>query len=150
MALDPVVAAKRLCKISNWTISNLKLQKLLYLAHLMYLGRTGKPLICDQFEAWEYGPVVPSLYHKVKIFGSDPISDIFHSVPDADDSTETEYLNAAYKSLSNLPAGKLVAITHWADGAWAKSYEKGARNRKISNEDIMDEYSARTPTSTDT
>jgi len=44
-------------------ITPLKLQKLVYFAHGWYLGFTGEPLLNEGIQAWEYGPVIPSLYH---------------------------------------------------------------------------------------
>ena len=57
------------------SVTPLKLQKLVYIAHGWCLGLTGQPLVTDQLpEAWQYGPVFPSLYHEFKEFGKDPIT----------------------------------------------------------------------------
>lgn len=48
---------------SKCWISNLKLQKLLYFSWLEYYRRNGTPLFEEEFEAWKYGPVVPSVYY---------------------------------------------------------------------------------------
>ena len=50
-------------------ISNLKLQKLLYYAQGCVLAITGNILFNDDIEAWEHGPVVPTIYHLYKTFG---------------------------------------------------------------------------------
>lgn len=143
MALSPLVAAKRLCKTSNWSVSNLKLQKLLYLAHMFHLGKYNKPLISGRFEAWEYGPVQPEIYQEVKIFGSSPVGNIFRFFQDIEEGTEVELIDEAVKSLGDSPPGKLVAMTHWEKGAWASNYSSGARGIIISNEQIREEYLAR-------
>lgn len=50
----------------------MKIQKLMYLMHGYYLALTGAPLVDEFFEAWQYGPVVPTIYHEFKQFaGSD-------------------------------------------------------------------------------
>ena len=54
-------------------ISNMKLQKLLYFAQGHALAVLGKPLFDDDFEAWEHGPVIPSLYRSYKQFGGNQI-----------------------------------------------------------------------------
>jgi len=83
MAISALQAARKICELSKWTVTNLKLQKILYIAHMVYMGRNKKPLIFEQFEAWDYGPVVNSLYHYVKIFGDQPIKkSIFYDVED--------------------------------------------------------------------
>ena len=43
--------------------------KLTYLCHGWMLGIYDHALINEPVEAWQYGPVVPSLYHKYKKFG---------------------------------------------------------------------------------
>ena len=68
MAVSSITAGRYACKMSGWTITNLKLQKILYIAHMVYVGRTdGTVLIDEMFEAWDFGPVLPNLYHRVKI-----------------------------------------------------------------------------------
>jgi uncharacterized phage-associated protein len=52
----------------------MKLQKLLFFTHADFLIRTGRPLIKQEFEAWDYGPVIPSLYREFKKFKDQPIT----------------------------------------------------------------------------
>jgi uncharacterized phage-associated protein len=78
MAISSIAAARHVCKMSAWPLTNLKLQKIPYLAHMVFVGRTdGRLLIDEPFEAWDFGPVLPRLYHRVKIFGDEPIRDVF-------------------------------------------------------------------------
>lgn len=51
-------------------ITNFRLNKLLYFLQGEYLEKTGERLIRDDFYAWEYGPVVPSVYYTYHIAGS--------------------------------------------------------------------------------
>ncbi|MEH0195195.1 type II toxin-antitoxin system antitoxin SocA domain-containing protein [Caulobacter sp. CCNWLY153] len=136
-------AARRLCERSGWTLTNLELQKMLYLAQMQFLGQTNERLIDDTFEAWDYGPVSPSIYHRVKPFGSGAIKDVFHGARPIDAGDIANYLDGAYDALSRYSAGALVAITHWDKGAWAKNYIPGARGIPIPDEDIIAEYRAR-------
>lgn len=55
------------------SMSNLKLQKLLYYAQGAHLAITARPLFADAIVAWEHGPVIPDLYHHFKRYGADPI-----------------------------------------------------------------------------
>ena len=77
MATSSINAGKTLCELSGWRISNLRLQKLLYIAHMYHLGRTDKNLVNENFEAWQHGPVEPNLYHYVKGYGADSIGNVF-------------------------------------------------------------------------
>lgn len=140
MTVNALDAAKRLCERSGWTLSNLELQKLLYIAHMFNLGQYGKPLISGHFEAWDYGPVHPELYHRAKIFGSSPVENIFRFSQDIPEGPEAELLDGAVDQLAHKRPGWLVAVTHWDEGAWAKHYVPGARGITIPNQDILQEY----------
>ena len=61
--------AKKFCEARSWQISNLTLQKMLYIAQVIYLGTFDSRLFKAEFEAWDYGPVIPEVYHRFKIFG---------------------------------------------------------------------------------
>ena len=135
-------AAKRLGERSGWTLPHLQMQKMLYMSHMYYMGETNEPLVTEYFEAWHYGPVCPDLYHLLKIHGADHVPQetlsFAPSVPG--DHPGIEYLDAA---VEELPRRKLVAITHWSRGAWAKRYKSGVLGIRLSNEDIMEEYTTR-------
>lgn len=142
MAVSVLSAAKHVARRSDWSLSNLELQKILYLAHMFYLGRTGgQPLIAGNFEAWDYGPVHPDLYRRARIFGSEDVQNIFQESPDVPDGTpEGEILNEAYDSLGKAGPGRLVNATHRKNGAWEKAYIPGLRHCVIPNADILREY----------
>lgn len=56
-------------------LTPMKLQKLVYFAHGWYLAFTGKPLILERVQAWQYGPVIPDLYHEFKQYGDSVITE---------------------------------------------------------------------------
>ena len=64
--LPAAIVARRICELGKWEISNLKLQKLLYLTHMYYSGIFEEGLIKERFRAWKRGPVIPSIYHLCK------------------------------------------------------------------------------------
>jgi uncharacterized phage-associated protein len=145
MAINSLTAAKKVCEASNWTATNLTVNKILYLAQMMRLGRTSgvQPLVAEHFQAWDYGPVLPTVYHRLKAFGNGPAGDVFLAFPDIDGIAEADLINEAVNSLRDKTPGQLIAITHWDDGAWAKNYRPGARNLIIPNADIYEEYRKR-------
>lgn len=144
MAIHPFVAAKKVCSLKNWSATNLELQKILYLAHLTLLGRSNgaRALVTENFQAWDYGPVLPLLYHRAKAFGNSPVQNVFTIFPNAI-GEEATVIEETVASLTGRTAGDLVAITHWADGAWAKNYTPGAMGVVIPNGDILEEYRRR-------
>lgn len=63
-----------LVECDDQQITPMKIQKLVYFAHGWYLAITDRPLIDEQIEAWQYGPVIPSLYDEFKQYGRSPIT----------------------------------------------------------------------------
>lgn len=144
MTASVFVAAKYIGRQSEWTLSHLEIQKMLYIGHMFNLGRHGNALVRGNFEAWEYGPVHPDLYHRLKMFGSSPVTFVSTKEGQKLPDTEAGLMDEVLDALSDADPGKLVAITHWEEGAWAKNYIRGIRGIPIPNEDIMDEYRKRT------
>jgi uncharacterized phage-associated protein len=64
-----------LAKKDGEALSPMKLLKLVYFAHGWHLALTGEPLIEEPVQAWQFGPVIPSIYHQFKRFGSGPINE---------------------------------------------------------------------------
>lgn len=143
MSISALQAAKVACETSGWSLTNLQLQKMLYIAHMLYAGRNdGKPLIEDElFEAWDYGPVLPSVYRHVSAFGDKPIRNVFRridSIPPWSD--EHKIIEDAVKRLSQFNPFRLVEITHEHESAWYKNYFPGATHIEIPHQDVIQEY----------
>ena len=51
MSVHVFSAAGRMGEQSNWTVSNLAMQKLVYLAHMFWLSIHGEPLVDGHLEA---------------------------------------------------------------------------------------------------
>jgi len=58
---------------SGESLSNLKLQKMLYYAQGWFLAINGRPLFDNEIQAWVHGPVVVDEYHRFKEAGYAPI-----------------------------------------------------------------------------
>lgn len=140
--LDSV--CRYICEKGGWKVSNLQLQKLLYLAQMVHLGEHGERLTDADFQAWDYGPVEPTVYRKVRMFGSGPISDVFYDARafKADDQRKKS-LDLVCDQLLSVTPGRLVDITHWDKGAWVKNYVPGFKGLTIPDADIVAEYHAR-------
>jgi uncharacterized phage-associated protein len=144
MAMTPIAALKRLCELKQWGLTNLEAQKLLYFAHMISLGQSNgkRPLVSENFQAWDYGPVLPRAYHYAKMFGDKPIKPfLFKNTPTVKDYDDI--FEETLKLFGNLPSFKLVAESHWEDGAWAEYYSPGAKGIEIPNGAILEEYRER-------
>lgn len=93
-------------------LSNLKLQKLVYMAQGFALAALGDELFSDEIEAWSYGPVVPSLYHEFKSFKSDPVPPADSFDPDSIPAVVRELLDEVYQVYAQYSAWRLAEITH--------------------------------------
>ena len=144
MAIDVLKAAKHLCKESNWSLTNLQVQKILYICHVLYYGQEKEPLIEGEFQAWDYGLVHPDLYHFLKYYGADPVPELaFNEVEDIkyiDHEKELKMIYNGAKAFDFDSGPKLVAITHWDEGAWKKNYKSGIKYIPLPKNDILQEY----------
>lgn len=93
-------------------ISNLKLQKLLYYAQGCTLAITDEPLFNDDIYAWKHGPVVESVYHNYKSFGSNGIE--FNEPFDFKSicTKISDILESVYQTFGQFSAWKLRNMTH--------------------------------------
>lgn len=109
------------------TITNLKLQKLLYYAQAWFLvNNDNTKLFDDDIVAWQYGPVVVSVYEEFKSFGRAPIDiacDLDRDFSDLCNKVK-EYLNEFCETFLSYSATELVAITHQEE-PWLEAIAKG-------------------------
>ena len=77
-----------------------------------------KPLFSDNIEAWQYGPVVESVYQKYKDNGADGIK-IFESPTENFSEREEKTLQFTQEAFGQFSAWKLANMTHeespWQD-----------------------------------
>ena len=141
MAIRVDTAAKHLCEAREWSLSNLSLQKLLYLSQVEYAAANdGAPLLDAGFEAWDYGPVIPALYGRLKMFGADPVGDVFYdALRLREPSGSKAAIDAALANFGDASPGELIELTHWNKGAWSRYYEPGLRGTPIPQSDIARE-----------
>ena len=95
----------------TYFISNLKLQKLLYYAQGMHLALYGEPLFNDSIVAWQYGPVVESVYQKYKANGADGIK-MFENPEENFSEEEENTLQFTQITFGQFSAWKLSDMTH--------------------------------------
>lgn len=55
-------------------LTPMKIQRLLFLSQSWNMALYNDYLIDDHFVMWEYGPVIPSLYHKIKLYKENAIN----------------------------------------------------------------------------
>lgn len=120
----------------NYPISNLKLQKILYFIQAQFLVTLGYPCFKDFIEAWDFGPVVRSVYNQYKRYGSANIYSGDMSLETEMKEIEKDSIQLIIDKCVNFSANQLVEITHNQD-PWKNAYKK---NVYISNNAIRDYF----------
>lgn len=109
------------------TVSNLRLQKLLYFVQSIFLTIAGCPCFEEDLEAWDYGPVVPEVYRKYKIFGSTMIPPE-ENIDSLDIKDDDRYLiDYALDMCAKYTTRQLVDISH-KQSPWKNAYVPGMNN----------------------
>jgi len=133
-------------------LTHMQVQKLVYLAHGWNLGAYGEPLIEDDVEAWEFGPVIRRLYDAMKCFGRGPVRRLLRwgdDTPfDFDDAEEAfeqltpqeiDVIDLVWQKYGNYPAFQLSALTHQEGTPWYRAFAK-ARNSVIKDAEIRGHF----------
>jgi uncharacterized phage-associated protein len=155
--LDPRAVANLLLKESHARgqhVSNLKLQKLLFLCHALYLVHTGRPLVRGSFEAWQYGPVHREVYDAFKCSRAEPITEdaqrfdpvtgVRQPIALPTDRALLDVVQKVVQFYGDRSPGELVNITHAKDGPWDHVVSAAKTNAnmalKISDEVIAERF----------
>jgi len=126
--------------------------KLVYIAHGWNLAIGEKPLIHNEIEAWEYGPVVRTLYDAVKRHGRDPIkeplkttqlnpkgNEVRELVPvESFTDEERAILDRVVEVYGPLRAYQLSGLTHREGTPWSKVHTQARPT--ISDSDIAEHF----------
>lgn len=133
---------------SGQPLTPMKLQKLVYFAHGWFLALFGRPLVNEPVQAWKFGPVIPSLYHALKVYGNDPVRSRmrdadFHfpadepgiaheySIDDGFNANENgiarELIRKVWEVYGGFSAIQLSNLTHEPGSPW---YETPERDKK--------------------
>lgn len=149
---DFMISVQALCNTllkrsfdENISVSPMKLQKLLYFIYRNYYQINGKPLFSEDFEAWQYGPVLRSVYDEFKTYGASNI-DKFSKTANGDVYVINEDSNSSLQNIIDAVWDKykcytgieLSKITHKEGGAWRKAYISGETT--LNDEDIKNDH----------
>jgi len=136
-------------------VGNIAIQKMLYFAQGFYLAENSKSvLFADKIYAWQYGPVVKSVYHELKVFGNNYITDLsqeanyvnVHLFDEKELSpTSVDFLKGIWDALKDYQPFKLVEMTHAKGSPWYSIYETHngdiPQNMEIPIDDMYEYFS---------
>ena len=139
------------------SLTPMKIQKLVYIAHGWHLALLDRPLIRERVEAWRWGPVIEVLYHEFKGFAKQPITrrardyyggDLFaieRQVPEihfvgGDADRTRALLDRVWDVYGGLTATQLSRMTHQEGTPWRDAASQ--LRAYISESQIRDYYKA--------
>lgn len=134
-ALD---VAKFILQESEKGLSNLELQKTLYFVALDFCRKYEKHLLSDDFEAWQFGPVVREVYYEYRNYGANSIDKPEQPISLNLKDEESTLIKQTIKACNSHPYWELVKKSHREGGAWSRVYVEGEKNI-IKKEYILDE-----------
>jgi len=124
------------------SLTPMQLLKLVYIAHGYMLGVYGRPLLNEAVEAWQYGPVVPSLYHQIKTYRSSPVAAVPGITEQVQfDQQEQQVLDFVTQVYGRHNGIVLSAATHQPGTPWQQTWSRFGKNAPISN-DLIEAFYA--------
>ncbi|HAJ02337.1 MAG: hypothetical protein CL683_03240 [Brevundimonas sp.] len=141
-AWSPAIANEfiRLATDDGKGLTQMQLQKLVYIANGWSLAIRGEPLTADSPQAWTYGPVYPELHRALRSYGRDEVSrEIRNSefIPGMFEDEQNVPARAAlsgderaivtrvYRDYGKFHAFQLSALTHRDGTPWTQVYNGG-------------------------
>lgn len=135
-------AILKIAKAKAKALTPMQLVKLTYIAHGWSLGIRGRDLFKNRIEAWQYGPVIPDLYHATKSYGRNPIP--LEAIGDANDiqvsADDKAFLDAVFEKYQHLDGISLSYLTHKAGTPWTEVFQPGMRHIEIPDDLIAKHY----------
>ena len=152
------VANEFLKRAADHGLTQLQLQKLVYISHGWALAYRGMPLTASEPEAWDRGPVYPELRNKINHVGSRSVTSQIHEndgnpfavlasekrgdvITGNFDQIETQIIDLVWGRYGHLHGFTLSDLTHEPGTPWYNAYYTRGRNSAISNEEIQKHYS---------
>ena len=128
-------------KYKDCGISNLKLQKILYLVQAYFLIQTKNPCFLEDIEAWDFGPVIPEVYRKYKQFGGADIQSRCRNLEKIQKGFEKEdrkRIEEVVDRFADFSAADLTILTQ-NQTPWNEAF--GRKEKVIRCEDILEYFS---------
>lgn len=123
------------------TLTPMQVLKLVYIAHGWMLGLYGRPLIRDDVQAWQYGPVIPTLYNAMREYRGSPVTRDLRAIADDPlDRAEMDIVRQVYDLYGKKSGPALSRLTHAPGTPWALTYEVGEFGVVIPTDIIEDHY----------
>jgi uncharacterized phage-associated protein len=123
-------------KEARQDMSPMKVQKLLFYLNGWHLAVHGKPALDTPFEAWDYGPVVPTIYRDLREYGRGNVTSYLKDIDwegtgskayvvSADCKDFHDILDLTWEKYIGFNALQLSAMTHQPGSPWDQARKLG-------------------------
>ena len=114
-----------LFKKSNKIVTQLHIQKLMFLYEAYYMNMTNKEKLYDcEFKAWNFGPVAIPLYKEFKIYGKNEITLTQEQINEGESIAEEKkkFMKKLFEAFKDFTAIQLVNFTHAEGSPWKEAW----------------------------
>lgn len=126
MAVSALAVANALIRMARQEgrpLTNMQVQKHVFLAQGFCLGLLGRPIYYNDTHAWQWGPVVAKLYKALQKYGSGVVSDEIPTEDELDESSdEYSILRGVWNAYKGYSGGQLSELTHREGTPWSKAW----------------------------
>ncbi|MNJ57290.1 hypothetical protein D3C77_528750 [compost metagenome] len=119
----------------------MQLQKLVFFAHGAHLAAYGSPLIDGEVRAWDFGPVIPELYERLREYGSGYVdSNLGGHRQIGRAGPEIQAVLSVWQAYREHSAWELSNISHRRGSPWDEVWNNGGRYSVIPDRLTRDYY----------
>ncbi|MCQ8105517.1 DUF4065 domain-containing protein [Methylomonas sp. SURF-2] len=130
----------RLAQEQSKRLTNMQLQKLVFLAQGYALAILDEPIHYHNTHAWQWGPVIPKLYKPLQKYGSNLVTDYLDTDDKIEpDSDEADLIKGVFDNYGHYTGGQLSALTHRPNTPWSETWAR-QQFAVIDNELIANYY----------
>lgn len=149
MSFDSRVIANKILKVAwekNISLTKMQLIKLVYFVHGWSLSMLGSATVKDRPQAWQRGPVYPSLYNALSNYRSEPVNQLLADkntgIPfddNLENDAQSRLISDVTSSYGNDHAFVLSEKTHAAGTPWDVTIKNRGKYAEI-DEHLMAQH----------
>ena len=113
-----------LAKAKGGALTNMQVQKLVYISQGYSLALLDRPLFENHIHAWQWGPVIPKLYKALQKYGNGHVTEL---IPDAGgdipvSTDEYSLIQNVWEAYGDFTGAQLSTLTHKPGTPWSETW----------------------------